>query len=67
MLINALVISWLDYCNSVLYGIPKYQRDKLKCIQNTAARLVMNSKHLNHATPLLKNPALATSWEEDWI
>ena len=55
MLANALVISWLDYCNSVLYGIPKYQRDKLKRIQNTAARLVMNSKHLNQATRLLKN------------
>ena len=35
--------------------VPKYQRDKLKRIQNTAARLVMNSKHLNQATRLLKN------------
>ena len=55
MLVNALFISQLDYCKSVSYGIPTYQRDKLHCIQNTAARLVMNSKHLNHAKPLLKN------------
>ena len=45
----------LDYCNIVLYGIPAYQRDKLQHIQNTAAHLMMNSKHLNHATPFSKN------------
>lgn len=28
MFVNALVISRLDYCKSVLYGVPKYQRDK---------------------------------------
>ena len=37
MLVDSLVISRLDYCNSVLYGIPKYQRDKLQRIQNIAA------------------------------
>ena len=40
MLVNALVISRYDYCNCPLYGIPKYQRDKLQRIQNTAARLL---------------------------
>lgn len=37
IVVNALVISQLDYCNSVLYGIPTYQRDKLQCIQNMTA------------------------------
>jgi len=32
MLVNSLVISRLDYCSCVLYGIPKYQRDKLQRI-----------------------------------
>lgn len=53
MLVNPLVISRQDYCNSLLYGILKYQRDKLQRIQNTAARLL--TKRSDHATPLLKN------------
>ena len=44
MLVNALVIPRLDYCNCLLYGIRKYHRDKLQIIQNTAARLVMGIK-----------------------
>ena len=55
MLVNALVISRLDYCNCLLYGIPKYQRDKLQRIQNTAAPLVMGLKRSDHVTPILKN------------
>ena len=55
MSVNALVISRLDYCDCLLYGIPKYQRNKLKRIQNTAARLVMGLKRSDHVTPILKN------------
>ena len=40
MLVNSLVISRIDNCNSFLYDIPKYQRDKLQRIQNTAARMI---------------------------
>ena len=42
-------------CNCLLFGIPKYQRDKLQRIQNTAARLVMGLKRSDHVTPILKN------------
>ena len=52
MLVKALVISRLDYCSCLLYGIPKYQRDKLQRIQNTAARLVMGLKRSDHVTPM---------------
>ena len=55
MLVNVLVISRLDYCNCLLYGIPKYQRDKLQRIQNIAARLAMGVKRSDQATPILKN------------
>ena len=43
-LIHAFVMSQLDYCNSLLYGLPKYQISKLQRVQNTAARL-FNNEH----------------------
>ena len=55
MLVNSLVISRLDYCNSVLHGIPKYQRDKLQRIQNIAARMISGTRSTDHTTPILKN------------
>ena len=55
MLVNSLVISRLDYCNSVLYGIPKYQRDKLQRIQNIAAWMITGTRSTDHITPILKN------------
>ena len=55
MLLNHLVISRFDYYNSLLYGIPKYQKDKLQRIQNTAARLVTGSRRSDHITPILKD------------
>ena len=50
MLVNTFVILRSDYCNCLLHGIPKYQRDKLQRIQNTTARLVMGLKRPDHVT-----------------
>jgi len=33
-IVIAFVISRLDYCNSILYGLPKLEHDKLQRIQN---------------------------------
>ena len=57
----SLAISLMDYLNRLLYSIPKYQRDKLQRIQNTAARLVMGLKRSDHVMPLLKELALTSS------
>ena len=55
MLVNSLVISRLDYCNSLLYDIPKYQRDKLQRIQNTAAQMITGARSSDHITPIVRS------------
>ena len=54
-LIHAFVSSRLDYCNSLLYGLPANEIAKLQRVQNSAARLVTRSKKHEHITPILKN------------
>ena len=39
---NALVCSWLDYCNSLFRSLSKFNLRKLQCIQTSAARIVSN-------------------------
>ena len=52
-LICAFVLSRIDYCNSLLAGIPKYLLVRLQSIQNNAARLIFRSSRFEHASPLL--------------
>ena len=39
--VHAFVTSKLDYCNALLYGLPKFQLQRLQYVQNTAARVVL--------------------------
>ncbi len=47
LLVQALVISRLDYCNALLAGLPSNTIKPLQVIQNAAARLVFN-EHMLH-------------------
>ncbi len=52
LLVQALVISRLDYCNALLAGVPSNTIKPLQMIQNAAARLVFNEPKRAHVTPL---------------
>ena len=41
-LVNAFVTNRIDYCNSLLYGLPDIRLKKLQRVQNTVARLICN-------------------------
>ena len=46
--------SRIDYCNSLLYGIPECAIKKLQRVQNLAARVVTRSSKYSSITPTLK-------------
>jgi len=56
ILVQALVITRLDYCNSLLAGLPAFVIKPLLCIQNTAACLVVfNLPKFSLVTPLFRD------------
>ena len=54
-LILALVIGRLDYCNSLLYGLPASYIIKLQRVQNAAARLISNTTRFDHISPVMRD------------
>ncbi len=55
LLVQALVLSRLDYCNALLAGLPTNSIKPLQLIQNAAARLMFNEPKRTHVTPLFIN------------
>ncbi|KAI4900648.1 hypothetical protein NFI96_026841 [Prochilodus magdalenae] len=55
LLVQSLVISRLEYCTSLLAGLPLRAIRPLQLVQNAAARLIFNLPKFSHVTPLLRS------------
>ena len=51
MIIHASITSQIDYCNSLMNGLPENLIKKLECVPNTAVRLVFNLSKYDRITP----------------
>ena len=52
-LVHAYVTSRMDYCNSLLYGVPGYVLDRLQKVQNSAAKVITMARKRDHVRPTL--------------
>jgi hypothetical protein len=53
-LVHAFISSRLDFCNSLLYGLPDQELKRLQKLQNQAARVVTGTGRFEHITPILR-------------
>lgn len=53
-LVQAVVIVRLDYCNSLLIGLPLKHVKRLQLTQNTAARVISRTSRYSHITATLR-------------
>ena len=54
-LIHAFVMCHFDFCNSLLFGLPSQQIQRLQLIQNSAARLLTRTRKHVSISPVLMN------------
>ena len=54
-LTQSVVISRLDYCNSVCLGLPMKSIHRLQLAQNAAARVIKRTTKRAHMTPVLRD------------
>ena len=53
-IIHAFISCRLDYCNSILYNVPRSKTDRLQIFQNQYARILRKSQRMEHITPFLE-------------
>ena len=53
-LVQCKLVSKIDNCNSLFYGISEYELNRLQKLQNAFARLIFKKKKSDHVTDLLK-------------
>ena len=63
VLVLGLVISHIDYCNSLFVGLPEIDISKLQRIQNVGPKLVLNKPRSHSATETLRLLHWLPIWE----
>lgn len=53
ILVHAFITLHLDYCKSLLFGLPGYQQERLQIMLNAAARVICFIPKYDHITPSL--------------
>jgi len=53
-LVHAFISSRLDYCNSLLYGLPHTLIGKVQSVQNAAAQLLSETRRGDHISSVLR-------------
>ena len=54
-LIHAFITCRVDYCNTLLIGLPQRSLRQVQLIQNAAARILTKTKKRDHITPVLRS------------
>ena len=55
MLVHSLIMSHVDNCNVLYFGLPKKELNRVQRIQNTAARLVSGARSRESISPILQS------------
>src|SRR6218665_672740 len=55
-IVHAFVCSRIDYCNSLLIGLPKTRLSPLQTVLNAAARLIARLPGYSHISYYIKEP-----------
>ena len=55
ILAHAMITSWLDYRNALLYGLPSTLMTRLQKVQFSSARLVTRTHKREHISPVLNS------------
>jgi hypothetical protein len=55
ILVNSFIVSRVDYCNSVLAGLPACQLERIQSMLNSAARIIYGRIPSDHVTDLLRD------------
>lgn len=54
LLVQSIIVSRIDNCNSLLYGVLARNINKLQKLQNACARVIYGKRRRDHVTPLLQ-------------